>query len=47
MPWVHKKLGGLAEDSGDMEKAREHYRRYLELSPDDEDAARIRRLIGG
>jgi tetratricopeptide (TPR) repeat protein len=46
MPWVYKRLGELAEQAGMRERAAQMYERFLELSPDDDDAPRMRRLIG-
>ena len=45
-PDIHYNLGVLYDDDlDDSRKARHHYERFLELSPDDKDAARVREWL--
>jgi tetratricopeptide (TPR) repeat protein len=45
-PYVHFNLGILYDDNlGNKKKARYHYQRFLQLAPEDKDAARVREWL--
>ncbi|MEW6056573.1 MAG: tetratricopeptide repeat protein [Bdellovibrionota bacterium] len=46
-PEIHKRLGVLYHDLENRDKAKQHFRAYLDLYPDAPDRAEIERYLGG
>lgn len=46
-PQVHKRLGSLYHDIGNLDKARQHFRAYLDLYPDAPDRKDMETYLGG